>query len=127
MWTEDTGTWSISSGKVSPSSVSSNEALLPADPELHVTAYSLDVTFSAMPASTDRGGVVIGHDGDDTYWAVVLENPIPNHRLSPRTSAMRLSLQSPPGRSSGPTIAGRWVAPVICSPSLCRRDALRRA
>lgn len=72
LWTQDTGTWSISSGKLNVSTLSSGEAILLADAELDMVNYGLEITFPTDSA-TSKAGLVFCHNGDGDYYAVVLD------------------------------------------------------
>ncbi len=40
--------------------------------QLHQVNYSVEVTFPAN-SSTNKAGLVLAHDGDDSFYAVVLD------------------------------------------------------
>ena len=67
-WWSKSGSWSVSSGKVSPTG--EGEAILLASPDVYVANYSVKVTVPAGMADS-KAGLVLAHDGDDTYYAVV--------------------------------------------------------
>ena len=60
--------WSVSSGKVSPTG--EGEAILLASPDVYVANYNVKVTVPAGMADS-KARLVLAHDGDDTYYAVV--------------------------------------------------------
>jgi len=69
-WSEETGTWSVSSGTLNADSVSGGEAMLLTEAEFNVATFnvSIDVTGNPNAAKT---ALVFGHDGNDNYYAVV--------------------------------------------------------
>jgi RHS repeat-associated protein len=70
-WSQTKGGWSISSSKVNVDSLTSGEAILLADPKLDLVNYQVDVTFPTS-SSSNKAGVVFAHDGNNSYYAVVL-------------------------------------------------------
>ncbi len=70
-WTADKGTWSISSGKVNVDTLTSGDAVLIADPNIDMINFEVEVTFP-MGSSTNKAGIIFCHDGNNSYYAVVL-------------------------------------------------------
>ncbi|UCC29851.1 MAG: RHS repeat-associated core domain-containing protein [Phycisphaerales bacterium] len=72
LWTQDKGTWASSGNKAKVTGLTSDEAILLTVPEFDVASYVVDVWFPTE-SSDKKAGVVFGHDGDDDYYAVVLD------------------------------------------------------
>jgi hypothetical protein len=71
-WVQDTGTWSVSGGEVNVDTLSGGEAILLANARLDLLNYSFSVKFPAS-SSTNKAGLIVGHDGANSYYAVVLD------------------------------------------------------
>ena len=72
LWSADKGGWSISSSKVNVDSLTSGDAVLLASPDLDIVNYSVEVTFPSE-SSTNKAGLILCHDGNNSYYAVVLD------------------------------------------------------
>jgi RHS repeat-associated protein len=71
-WSQNKGTWSVSSGKVNVDTLSSGDAVLLADAKLDMVHYKVGVTFPTG-SSTKKAGIVFLHDGNNSYYAVAFD------------------------------------------------------
>ncbi len=72
IWTQDSGTWSISSGQVNVDTLSGGAAKLTAGADLDFTNLEVKITFPAS-SSTNKAGVRFADDGSSNFHAVVLD------------------------------------------------------
>ncbi|MHC5112196.1 MAG: RHS repeat-associated core domain-containing protein [Planctomycetota bacterium] len=73
IWTQDLGTWSISSGQVNVDTLSSGDAKLLAGADLDFTNLEVKITFP-FGSTTSKAGVLFGDDGTDDYAVVLDQN-----------------------------------------------------
>ena len=84
-WSQNTGSWSISGGQVKVDSLSSGEAVLLGNADLDIVNYEADVTFPRS-SSSNKAGVILLHDGSNSYYAAVIDRSAGKFGLYPITS-----------------------------------------
>jgi len=77
LWTQTVGTWSTDTGVgldyfLEVDALASGQAIILADADLDIVNYEVEVTFPTG-SSTNKAGLVFAHDGDDSFYAVVLD------------------------------------------------------
>ena len=94
----DKGTWSISSNKLNVDTLDGtvNEAVRLADPDLDICNYAVEVTFPTG-SSTNKAGIVFLHDGNDSYYVVILwraKNTVQLHKVTSGSWGAKLASMS---------------------------------
>jgi len=91
-WTASKGSWSTTGGEVNVDSLTGSDGVLIASPSLDIHNYTVKVKFPSS-SSTKKAGLVLCHDGTNSYLAVVLN---PGHDAGPgagRVAARPLGLR----------------------------------
>jgi len=71
IWTQDKGTWSISSGQVNVDTLTGSMGLLLASPDLDIVTTKVLVTFPTG-SSTAKAGLAFAHDGTNNFYLAII-------------------------------------------------------
>ncbi len=72
LWTEQIDDWVVLGGVLMASGLTGGEAVILAAPRIDAIHHALDIKF-ASGSSTNKAGLIFGHDGNNSYHAVVLD------------------------------------------------------